>query len=107
MPNVEFSEILFDDDTLIFAAPGSSTEAFLWAIESVSSAYGLKLTKGKFASLAIRDVANIMFSDGQNVPRDDKTEYLGGVMDIRAYRKIEVNRRIANARYISIKLRVA
>jgi hypothetical protein len=45
MPNVPFSEILFADDTLIFAAPGSSTEAFLWAIEAVSDAYGLRLNK--------------------------------------------------------------
>ena len=71
MPNVHFSEILFADDTLIFAAPGTSTKAFVWAIEAVFGAYGLNYNKTKCARLALRDVAEIMYSGGGLAPRED------------------------------------
>ena len=41
MEQLKISELLFADDSLIFAAPGRSLNAFLWAVEAVSAVYGL------------------------------------------------------------------
>ena len=46
-PGLDLSKILFADDTLIFAEQSASLEAILWAIESVSAAYGLGLNRDK------------------------------------------------------------
>ena len=64
MPNVPFSEILFADDTLIFANQGNSMKAFLWAIEWVSSAYGLKLIRSRCATISLKEVQDFSFWTG-------------------------------------------
>ena len=53
MTGIDFSEILFADDTLIFAEESASLEAMLWAVESVSAAYGLRLNRTKCVILSL------------------------------------------------------
>ena len=50
---VEFSELLFADDTLLFAANGHSLDTLLWAVECVSGAYGLKLNRSKCQQISV------------------------------------------------------
>ena len=53
MEQLDISELSFAADTLIFAAPGHSLDAFVCAIEAVSSVYGLRLNlnRDKYAKL--------------------------------------------------------
>ena len=57
MNQLTISEILFADDTLLFAAPGHSSDALVWAIEAVSAVNGLKLNRGKCAKLSLKPVS--------------------------------------------------
>ena len=106
MPNVDFAEILFADDTLIFAAQGPSMEAMLWAIEAVSAVYGLGLNRNKCAKISLKTVADIVFNNDEKVPEEIRVEYLGGMVNAWADPQIEVNRRISAARYVWIKLKL-
>ena len=105
VPGIEFSEVLFADDTLIFAANKTSTEALLWAIEAISSEYGLHLNRTKCVALSTGEGECINFISGDEVPVDKKAEYLVVSMNAKADPAIEVNRRFANARYTWTKLR--
>jgi len=53
MDNLDFSELLFADDTLIYAEPGHSLDAFLWAVEAVSWVYGQTLNRSKCARISL------------------------------------------------------
>ena len=97
--NIDFSEILFADDTLIFAAEPKSLEALLWSIEIISDAYGLRLNRTKCISLNMNDSATYHFFNGDEVPINEQAEYLGVIMHAKADPNIEANRRIASARY--------
>ena len=72
--HIDFSELLFADDTLIFAEPGCSLDAFLWAVEAVSGVYGLALNRTKCARMSLKQVPNTRFINGDNVPNVEKTE---------------------------------
>jgi hypothetical protein len=106
MQGLSFNEILFADDTLIFGEPGRSLDAFLWAIESVSCAYGLKLNRSKCAHLSLwQSAPKVEFSSGTAVSREARSDYLGSMMNISVAPKAEVNRRLALARYTWLTLR--
>ena len=105
MDNLDFSELLFADDTLIFAAPGHSLDAFLWAVEAVSGVYGLALNRTKCARISLKGVARNCFFNGEDVPEADKTEYLGGTINAKADPMIEINKRLAGAWYVWQKLK--
>ena len=105
MDNLEFSELLFADDTLIFAELGCSLDAFLWAIEAISGVYGLALNRNKCARVSLKTVPNNKFSTGEDVPCADKTMYLGGVIDSRADPKKEVSKGLSGAWYVWERLK--
>ena len=100
MGNLDFSELLFADDTLIFASPGHSLDAFLWAVEAVSGVYGLSLNRSKCARVSLKGVAANVFFNGEEVPNADRTEYLGGTINARADPNIEISKRISGAWYV-------
>ena len=94
---ITFSEILFADDTLLFAESGHSVDALLWAVECGSGAFGLKLNRGKCQQLSINRAHQVYFWDGNAVPVVNKAEYLGGMLNTKADPSMEVNRRIGAA----------
>ena len=69
MNNLELSELLFADDTLVFAESGCSPDAFLRAIEAISGVYGLALNRNKSARVFLNTVPNNKFSTGEDVPK--------------------------------------
>ena len=71
MTNVDFSEILFVDNTLLFAAQGGSIEHLLWTVEEVSVAYGLRLNRTKCAAVSLQHVGEIVFSNGEVMPQQE------------------------------------
>jgi hypothetical protein len=103
MPQLDRDEILFADDTLIFAEPGHSLDVFVWAIEAVSAAYGMNLNRDKCERISLN--GSNVYSDGKAVPESTSTVYLGSSMNTKADPGEEVKRRIAGARYVWQKLK--
>ena len=63
-------ELLFADDTLIFAKNNESMEGLLWAIEVISGVYGMKLNRGKCNEINnAAQEAPVRFEDGQAMKR--------------------------------------
>ena len=105
MENLDFSELLFADDTLIFAAPGDSLDAFLWAVEAVSGVYGLALNRTKCARISLKPATPNEFTNKEIVPDADKTEYLGGTVSAKADPMVENRKRLSGAWYVWQKLK--
>lgn len=53
MEGADVTELLFADNTLIFAKNNESIEGLLGAVEAVSGIYGMKLYKGKCIEITI------------------------------------------------------
>ena len=81
-------------------------EVLLWATEAVSGVYGLGLNRDKCVKISVKAVADMVFSNDEKVPEEDRVEYLGAVVNARTDPKLEINRRIAAARYIWTKLKL-
>ena len=90
---------------MIFAAENNLIESLLWTIELISGVYGLHLNRSKCVALNLNDDVTMQFLNGMELPINDKAEYLGVMMNSKVDPEIEVNRRIAGARYTWIKLK--
>ena len=105
MEGLKISELLFADDTLIFAQDKDSIEGLLWAVEVISGIYGLKLNKDKCVEISSDGGQDaVMFQNGGMVERKGSAEYLGTSMNVKADPAREVNRRIVAARAAQAKL---
>ena len=72
---IDFNELLFADDTLLFAAYGHSTEALLQSVGEISARYGLLPNKDKCALLEFGLPGKVQYADGQEIPAPDSTVY--------------------------------
>ena len=53
----------------------------LQATEAEAAKYGLKINRSKTGRLAYNTEENVMYADGEPVPRVKKVEYLGTIID--------------------------
>ena len=101
---IDFHEVLFADDTLLFAGSGASTEALLQSVEVTSAKYGLLLNKDKCVMISFGHTETSHFAEGGRIPTPPHTEYLGGDVNTRGKAEAEINKRISAARYTWKKL---
>lgn len=102
MRGVNISEILFADDTLIFAKNKESIEELFWTVEVVSGIYGMNLNKCKCIEIGV----GIEFEDGQPVARKHNAEHLGSKANEKPEPCREVNRLLITFRFAEDKLNV-
>ena len=68
---IQFAEVLYADDTLIFGTHTQNLNKLLKAIQEESTYYNMKLNRTKCINLTInRRQSNIRYIDGTPVPRD-------------------------------------
>jgi len=105
--DIDFWNVLFADDTLIFAKDNKATEGLLWAIELVSEIFGMKLNHEKCIEINNQedDEERIKFDNGIEMQRKPNAIYLGTDMEAKANPKREVIRRIMMARVTMKKLK--
>jgi len=103
---IDFWNVLFADDTLIFAKDNQATEGLLWAIELVSEIFGMKLNHEKCIEINNQEdeEVRIRFDNGIEMQRKPNAVYLGTDMEAKANPKREVIRRIMMARVTMKKL---
>ena len=101
---IHFHEVLFADDTLLFAGSGASTEALLQSVETISAKYGLPLNKNKCVLINVGRIEITQFAEGGRIPTPANTEYLGGDINTQGMAETEVTQIIAAARYTWKKL---
>ena len=106
MDLVDFSNILYADDTFIAGKHSRELNKILHAIEKLSSRYGMKLNKGKCVHINMNNKNNIKFSDGSAMPREEEATYLGAKITRKNLNRKEVDERIGKALKTCNKLKL-
>jgi len=104
---IEFAEILYADDTLIFGNYTRNISIYLKEIEEESAKYNMKLNYDKCVNLtANQKQTTVRFKDGTLVPRRDRATYLGTILSDSFDQNIEINNRIADVIVTANKLKI-
>ena len=95
LDRINFSEILYADDTLLVTKDTNGMNRLLHAIEKESSYYGLKLNQDKCCVLSLNGNSRVRFLDGSLVPHADEITYLGGTLTSHVSVASEITNRIS------------
>jgi hypothetical protein len=106
MDVVDFSNILYADDTFLVGKRSQELNKILWAIEKHSARYGMKLNRGKCVciNMGVRNV--IKFKNGEKMKQENEATYLGGVISKQALSRTEVESRVKKALETCRKLNI-
>ena len=104
LDRINFSEILYADDTLLVTKNTKGMNKLIHAIERESAYYGLKHNQSKCCVLVMNGNNRIKFLDGSSVPQVDEVTYLGGTLTVSVAN--EVSNRIAAATSTWMSLRI-
>ena len=77
MDLVDFSNILYADDTFLIGRHSRELNKTLAAIEKYSARYGMRLNKKKCIQINMNNNNNIKFSDGMPMKKEAEADYLG------------------------------
>ena len=91
---LNFSELLYADDTLLILRTKEAMETLLHEIERESEYYGLRLNMGKCELLEMNGNQEILFRSGEQMKKVDKAKYLGGILTKKADSSTEIQARL-------------
>ena len=78
LPGINYAEVLYADDTLLFGTHTHTINKLLRQIQTESANYNMKLNVDKCINLTLnRKQSSIKFMDGTAVPRKTQAKYLG------------------------------
>ena len=98
LPGIEFAEILYADDTLIFGNHTHTINKLLHAIQAESRYYNMSLNYDKCINLTLNQgTSSVKYIDGTLVPRKHEATYLGSILTDTVDNHREVCNRIADA----------
>ena len=93
MDLVDFSNILYADDTFLVGRHSRELNKILWAIEKHSGRYGMKLNHGKCIYINMSTKNIIKFKNGTFMERKDEATYLDQKNTKKNLNKKEVDER--------------
>jgi len=96
-PVVPCMDLEYADDTVLIARTAELANKLLAATEKEAGIYGLRLNEGKTCRLAYGSEETVRFCNGREVPRVQRTEYLGAIVDQTGDSSHELRARIAKA----------
>ena len=91
---INFFEILYADDTVLFGKDPKSIEIIFALIENYSAEFGLKLNRETCVHLPLNSPKHINYQDGTTVPKHTETTYLGSNINQKADPDKEIMNRI-------------
>ena len=95
LDGLDFSDLLYADDSALFTNNVHAMNRLLLKIEEHASYYGLAFNKTKCVSLNFHLARKPVFADGSQVPETEETVYLGGLISKNHDHRQEVTRRIS------------
>ena len=102
--DIQFTEIIFADDTILFAADGDSLNQLLHTVEHVSGLFGLRLNRNECVVVNFKRILPIDFEDGAEIKEAEHATYLGVTMSNDGDSDKEVHKRISDAKRAWYKL---
>ena len=106
MDVVDFSNILYADDTFLVGKHSRELNKILWAIEKHSGRHGMKLNKKKCVYINMNNKNNSKFTDGTTMPREEEATYLGAKITKKNQNRKEIDERIGTILRICNKLKL-
>ena len=104
---IQFNNLLYADDTLLFGTNTHNINKLLHAIEYESAYYNMKLNYDKCINLTINRVkSSIKYLNGGLVPRDNSAKYLGAILTDSVDNSKELNMRIADVSSTANKMKL-
>ena len=95
IPGINYAEVLYADDTLIFGTHTQSINKFLQAIQVESAKYNMLLNFDKCVNITINQhQSSVKFLNGTSVPRKDQAKYLGATLTDTVDNRQELSQRI-------------
>jgi len=94
---INFAEILYADDTLLFGKTTQVINKLLKEIQIESEYYNMKLNYAKCINITInRKISRISYMNKEEVPRKQKAVYLGTILTDTNDNHSEINNRISD-----------
>lgn len=101
---LDYTELLYADDTVLFTTNVNAMNRLLAKIEEHASYYGLNFNKSKCVAFSFHSDKAPTFADGSKVPMQDDVTYLGGVISKTGDIRRLVNRKISSCFGVLSKL---
>jgi len=95
LDNLDFTELMYADDTAVVTNNVSGMNRLLSAIERRAAEYGLKFNRSKCVAMSFNSASRPRFMDGTPVPMESSTKYLGSTISKSHDVKSEVTGRIS------------
>ncbi len=97
LDGLNFSEILYADDTLLALKDTRTANLLIEEIEEESTYYNMQLNKGKCNYIAMNRKHKLKFRDGAALNSVEEATYLGGTLTKTVNPRVEIDSRIAGA----------
>ena len=107
IPGLEFAEVMYADDTLIFGTHAQTINKLLHEVQVESQKYNLQLNLDKCVNLTINQhQSSVKFLDGSYVPPKQQTVYLGATLTDAVDNRREILKKIGEANSIANRLKL-
>ena len=95
IPGINYAEVLYADDTLIFGTHTQSINKYLQAIQLESAKYNMQLNFDKCVNITINQhQSSVKFLNGATVPRKNQGKYSGATLTDTVDNRQELSHRI-------------
>lgn len=95
LDNLDFTELMYADDTAVVTSNVNAMNRLLRSIELKAAEYGLKFNKAKCVAMSFNSSRQPKFMDGAPVPTEKSTKYLGATISKTHDIKSEITNRIS------------
>ena len=104
MAGINFTELLYADDTAVITNNVNAMNRLLSKIETCATHYGLKFNKTKCVAMNYNVQGTTKYKDNTNVPTDTETVYLGARISKTHDTRKEVATKVSQCMFILKKL---
>ena len=101
--DIDFSDLLYADDTMLVSSRANPVNKMLHAIEKHSKRYNLNINKEKCNYISMNTKDTVKFSDETNMKKAEEAEYLGAIMTKKHTARTELENRIAKTMIVAKK----
>lgn len=96
MDGLDFTEMMYADDTALITNNVNAMNRLLAKIETHAAYYGLNFNKTKCVSFSFHTHSRPVFADGSRVPEAEETQYLGSCISKRHDIRKDITRKISS-----------
>ena len=89
LPGLDFTELIYADDTALVTANANAMNRLVAKIEEHAEYYGLRFNKGKCVSMNFNRIGSRKSKNGERITEAAETMYLGGLISPKYFTKYE------------------